>query len=123
MTKLDEIISDNFETLKTLSGVSIRYVREDSSVEMIAVAGSTDYAIEELSGLLESIQSRDFLVLASELVLGGSPVLPERGDEVREVLPNGEELIYPVMSPSGSRHYEYSDPYRVVIRIHTKQTR
>ena len=119
---MQSVIATNFETLKSMAGVTIRYMREDESVELTAVIGRTQYEELSLSGLFESSQSRDFLVRADDLKLGGHKITPERGDEIREVV-DGEELIYPVVSPRGSRQYEYSDPYRQIIRIHTKQTR
>ena len=68
---------------------------------------------------METVESRDFVFVASELNFGGKAVL-QSGDTITEVV-NGEEFTYPVLS-NGSRYFKYSDPFRQIIRVYTKQT-
>ena len=65
-------------------------------------------------------QSRDFLILAAEMVLDAEQVLPERGDRVRET--RGQQVfVYEVMAPGKEPCWRYSDPYRKTLRIHSQQ--
>ena len=113
-------LESSFRAMATAAGVAIRYVRGDDVVDLTAVPGTTDFETETSSGMFESHQARDYLILADDLSLGGASVKPKRGDEIRETVA-GEELTFPVMALGGSRHYSYSDPYRKILRVHTKQ--
>ena len=113
-------LSNSFEALRDAAGVSIRYVRGSESIAIFAVPGRTDYETETFGGVYDSHQSRDYLVLAGDMKISGNTILPERGDEIRETI-DGEDTVFPVLDLVGGRHYSFSDQYRVVIRIHTKQ--
>ena len=58
-------------------------------------------------------------MLTTDLLLAGVPVLPERGDRIRETQ-GATTYVYEVMAPGKEPHYRYSDPYRKTLRIHTK---
>ena len=77
------------------------------------------FEVDNGAGVLESFESRDFLVRAADLVLDGQKTLPERGDRVHETQ-DGTVYIYEVMAPGREPHYRFSDPYRRTLRIHTK---
>ena len=120
LTNIADILAQSFQTLASTGGVSIRYVRGDDVVDLTAVPGSTDYETETSGGIFESHQARDYLVLADDLKIGGDRVKPKRGDEIRETVA-GEEVTFPVMALGGSRHYDFSDPHRQILRVHSKQ--
>jgi hypothetical protein len=45
--------------------------------------------------------------------------LPVAGDRIRETV--GERVfVYEVLAPGNEPHYRYSDPFRKLLRIHTK---
>ena len=96
------------------------YQRGVDSVPVQATIGRTIFEVDNGHGVLERSESRDYLVLAVDLVLAGSPVLPERGDRIRET-DGGTTYVYEVMSPGKEPHWRWSDPYRKTLRIHTKQ--
>jgi len=89
------------------------------SVEVQAAVGKTVFEVDSGTGILEKVESRDFLIRASELVLDGAVALPERGDKVREE-GDGVTYVYEVMAPGREPHYRFSDPHRRALRIHTK---
>ncbi|MGE4157616.1 MAG: hypothetical protein AB7F75_00800 [Planctomycetota bacterium] len=100
--------------------VEVTYVRDTESVSVQATIGRTIFEVENGRGVLEKFESRDFLVLTQDLVLDGSPVLPERGDTILET--QGPTVhVYEVMAPGKEPHYRYSDPFRKTLRVHTKQ--
>ena len=99
---------------------SVTYQRGTDSVVLQATIGRTIFEIDNGHGVLERIESRDFLVLANDLVLLGSAVLPKRGDRIRETQ-GTVTYVYEVIAPGKEPEWRWSDPYRETLRIHTKQ--
>ena len=99
---------------------SVLYQRGVSSVEVLATIGRTVFEVDNGYGVLERTESRDYLILAADLVLEGEKMLPERGDRIRETQ-GAQTFVYEVMAPGKEPHWRYSDPYRKTLRIHTKQ--
>ena len=120
MASIAKQISDSLSSLQGTCGFSITYTRGDRAVTLTAVPGVTQYETES-GDIIESAQSRDFIILASDLKFGATAVLPERGDTIREVI-DGIETTYEVTSPSGVKHFSFVDYYRRVLKIHTTQT-
>jgi len=98
---------------------TVTYERGADSVEVSASIGRTIFDVGNGFGLVERTESRDYLVLTDDLVLGGGGTLPERGDRVRETQGTAV-FVYEVMAPGKEPHWRYSDPYRKTLRIHTK---
>jgi len=95
------------------------YARGVQSVDVAATVGKTTFEVDDGYGVLARHESRDFLVLAAELMLEGQTVLPERGDRIRET--QGRQVfVYEVTAPGKEPCWRYSDPYRKTLRIHTK---
>ena len=119
MTIADAVIA-SFSDVQGQAGVSIVYARADRAATLTAVPGTTEFEVES-GDVIEYAQSRNFSVLASELVLGGYPTTPRRGATIRETIA-GVETIFDVRAPAGNSHFAYSDPFRKVIKIFTTQT-
>jgi len=96
---------------------TIVYQRGHDSVEVLATIGSTTFNIDDGGGALLRIESRDYLIRAADLKIGETPVLPKRGDRIREA-----NYIYEVVGPGDEPCWRWSDGYRQTLRIHTKQT-
>ena len=98
----------------------VTYQRGQQWVVVAATVGRTVFETADDYGVVQRSESRDFLIAAADLVLGGSQVLPERGDRIRET--QGQKVyVYEVMAPGKEPQYRFSDPYRRTLRIHTKQ--
>lgn len=98
----------------------VTYRRGESTVDVAATIGKTAFEIDDGQGVIQRIESRDFLVLAADLVLDSVTTLPQRGDVIEE--PAGNiTLLYEVMAPGNEPCWRYSDAYRQSLRIHTKQ--
>ena len=95
---------------------SVVYRRGAANVTLAASLGSTNTEFQDASGMIEQYQSRDFIVQAADLVLGGVTVLPQRGDRITD-----GAATYEVLAPTGMECWKWSDPYRKAIRIHTKE--
>ena len=94
----------------------VMYSRGADSVQVAATVGSTTFEISDQYGAVEKWESRDFLVTAAALVLGGEPVEPQRGDRITD-----GAKVYEVLAPCKEDVFRPSDPYAVTLRIHTKQ--
>lgn len=100
--------------------VEVTYARGTGSVLVLATIGRTLFEVDGGRGILEKFETRDFLIRAQDLVLDGSPRLPERGDLIRETQGNVVH-VYEVMAPGKEPHFRYSDPFRKTLRVHAKE--
>ena len=99
---------------------TVSYHRGETSVEVQATIGKWTFEIDDGTGILEKIESRDFLISTADLVLAGLVTQPQRGDRIREL--SGDKVyVYEVLAPGKEDCWRYSDPYRKTLRIHTKQ--
>jgi len=97
----------------------VTYLRGNDSVNVAATIGRTEFEQADEYGVVHRTESRDFLVLAVDLVLAGKAELPRAGDRIREA--DGDQIfLYEVMAPGGEPPWRYSDPCRRTLRIHTK---
>jgi hypothetical protein len=95
------------------------YARGAISVQVAATVGKTVFHLDKGYGVQERIESRDYLILAVDLLLGGVPILPKAGEQVREI-EGGKVFVYEILAPGNEPCWRYSDLYRVTLRIHTK---
>lgn len=101
---------------------TVSYHRGAQAVGLFATVGKTVFALDAGHGFRERVESRDYLVAAEDLVLGGAVTLPRRGDRIQEVV-GGTTFVYEVMAPGQEPFYRFSDPYHRTLRIHTKLVR
>lgn len=98
----------------------VQYQRGGESVQIAATVGRTVFEQADDYGIIHRTESRDYLVLATDLLLASVQTLPKAGDRIRET--DGDKVfVYEVMAPGGEPAYRFSDPYRRTLRIHTKQ--
>ena len=99
---------------------SVVYQRGEDSVEVLATIGSTTFNIDDGGGALLRIEARDYLIRVADLMIGETPILPKRGDQIRET--SGDQTyVYEVVGPGDEPCWRWSDGYRQTLRIHTKQ--
>jgi len=87
-----------------------------NSVSLSATVGRTIFKQLDAYGRLIRTESRDFLVRAADLVLGGSQAEPVSGMQITE-----DTYTYEVMAPAGEPVWRWADINRITRRIHTKQ--
>ena len=108
--------SDWLEGMRTkYTTREIVYKRDGVSVALLASVGKTVFSISRDQGGFERYESRDYLILASDLILDGTETLPQRGDLILE-----DNHVYEVLVPGNEPCFRYSDLYRKSLRIHTK---
>ena len=99
---------------------AVTYHRGLFDVAVQATIGKTVFEIDDGTGILEKVESRDFLILAEDLVLNTVRTLPKRGDRIRET-DDDTVYVYEVLAPGREPHYRFSDANRKTLRVHTKQ--
>jgi hypothetical protein len=109
------------DRLKEHASRPVIYRRGVQQVTVQATVGRTLLKLDDgYGGVRMEWTDRDFLIHAADLVLGGNAVLPERGDLIRETQ-GAKTFIYEVMAPGKEPPWRWSDVFRKVLRIHTKQ--
>jgi hypothetical protein len=109
------------DMLKEHASRPVVYRRGAVEITVQATIGRTLLKLDDgYGGVRMEWTDRDFLIHAADLVLGAVVVLPERGDVIRETQ-GDKTFVYEVMAPGKEPAWRWSDVYRKVLRIHTKQ--
>jgi hypothetical protein len=103
---------------RSVFGVPITYYDGDRNVDLVALRGRSAFEVLTAAGQIDSYESDDFICLAADLVIDGTPVLPIVGAVVQIAAGGGYEK-YEVLKLPGKKPYTL-DPTRTVLRIHTK---
>jgi hypothetical protein len=112
--------SDWLESQRTKFATrEVVYRRGSATVNVLATIGRTLFELDNGYGVLEKAETRDYLILAADLILDTQLTLPQRGDKILET-DQGRTYVYEVLAPGREPHWRYSDPYRRTLRIHTK---
>jgi hypothetical protein len=96
---------------------SVRYWRGSNSAMVQATVGTSRFESQGTSGILETWESRDFVMKAGTLPFGE----PARHDRIIETV-NGVEITYEVTSPRGVPVFHWGDAFRQTLRVHTVST-
>lgn len=97
----------------------IVYSRSATIAQLNATIGETLFEQGDESGIVHRIETRDFIVRASDLSAAGLwPPMP--GDRIREA-GDSTTYIYEVMDIAGEPSWKFSDRGRRAVRIHAKQ--
>ena len=94
---------------------SVTYRRGATEAAVNATYGRTEYEVEDDYGIRVGASVTDFLILAADF----TPTFgePEAGDQIV-----ADGTIFEVMSLGSQGHWQWSDPHRQTLRIHTKET-
>lgn len=122
---MTDVLSDGLswlgDKMAASAAIIVVYRRGEAAQELPATIGRTIF--EQLSastGLLERFESRDFVIRATDLVVGGAAILPAPGDRIVETAGN-TTWTYEVMPLGEGPCWRYDDPARVRVRVHAKQ--
>lgn len=108
------------DQLKEHASREVIYVRGADQVSVQATLGRTLLKLDDgYGGVRMEWTDRDFLIPAADLVLSGNPILPQRGDRIRETV-GSQVFVFEVLAPGKEPPWRWSDPFRTTLRIHTK---
>ena len=102
--------------MKSSASTTCAYKRGANTSQVAAAIGSSMFESQNQSGVVESWEARDYIVQTADLPYGE----PQRGDMIIEEL-DGVSTFYEVVTPRGVPLFHYADPFRTMVRIHTKQ--
>lgn len=106
------------QQLAAAAGTNCAYRRGGNTAQITATIGRSVFeASSQSGGVMESWESRDYLVKTEELPYGE----PQRGDLIVEEV-NGIATFYEVAAPRGVPVFHYADAFGTMCRVHTKQT-
>ena len=94
----------------------VMYRRGADEIPVSATIGRTLMKLADgEGGVRMEWTDRDFLIRADLLVIAGNRITPERGDRLID-----DGKVHEVMAPGGEPPWRVSDPFGVMLRIHTK---
>lgn len=97
---------------------AVLYSRSGVTVGFDATAGKTEFDVDS-QGLVERIESHDWIFPARRLILAVGQTLPQAGDQITE--PGGStHYVYEVTRFGNNPPYTFLDPGRTMLRVHTK---
>ena len=96
------------------AGKPVVYSSGGVAVTLTATIGRSQFDAANQSGIVETWESRDFIIKAGALPLGE----PLRHDRITETDGSGT-VVYEVSAPRGVPLWRFGDAYRKTIRIHT----
>lgn len=102
--------------LKRATGITVTYWRGPKSVELTVIPGLTRMEVDNIDGAVTSEVVPDFLIKVIDLVINNEQVTPKRHDRIEW---NGR--MFELFSVGSSREYDYTDQYRTMYRVHTKE--
>jgi hypothetical protein len=102
------------DRLSASASRSVRYYRGTDYGVVAATVGSSRFESQGTSGVIETWESRDFMIRYGSLPFGE----PQRHDKVVETI-NGVDVTYEVTSPRGVPVFHYGDAFRQTVRVHT----
>jgi hypothetical protein len=126
VSRITAAVSRLASRLQSRAGVSVVYTREagqpgERSVTLVAIPGGERQPVTEPQGRGGRVDrlDRDYLIVAADLVLGGTLVTPESGDRVTETI-DGTACVFELLATPGEPCWRYTDATRQMIRVHTK---
>lgn len=94
----------------------VTYARSVASVEVPATIGRSEFQVEDVSGLMLNVETRDYIIPRCDLELDGTLVEPQPADRIIE-----GTCIYEVSSPGpGIEVWKWDGEFKSRYRIHTK---
>lgn len=104
------------DTLKLVASQSVTITRGEQTATVSATVGRSVFESQDTSGIVETWESRDFILITGDLPFGE----PQRGDTVVETI-DGTACTYEVTAPRGTPLFHYADAFQQSVRIHTKR--
>lgn len=102
--------------LKDCASDNVTITRNGQSATVKATVGNSVFEAEGQNGIIETWESRDFILKTSDLPFGD----PQRGDRITEIIA-GENCVYEITAPRGTPLFHYADAFQASVRLHTKR--
>lgn len=117
-------------TMQAQAAIDIVYRRGEKGtvLERKAWIGRTMFRVHDQGNSRVIWSDRDFLIPVADLTIDGVQVTPEEGDWIIQNFSGqpdaaGTNQRFEMMAPEGEPTWRYSDPQRMIYRIHTKRVK
>ena len=118
---IDQDLADHYADLQAERSVAVTYARAAATVSLEPLPGKSEFERFDHRGTKTTYHSRDFLILATDLVISGSQTEPAAGDEITE--DDGTTIhTFEVLPFGEGQPWRHADQHRTIYRIHTKRT-
>ena len=107
--------------LKTVAGRTVTYTRGASSVSLTAAVSMHEYQVIDTEGFETQVVSRDYFLMAADLIIGGSVVAPRAGDQITESIGGIDQTFEAMNLGDSGPAWNEADPDGTLIVVHTKR--
>ena len=122
MSAFADAIAAGLGSVRDVAGVSIIYARGSNQISLTAVPARSLLQSTDVESLVQvQFTTRDYVIVAAELVIDSELTLPRKGDRITETI-GGQNKTFEVLKTDGDRFFSYCDDARSRIRVHTKET-
>jgi hypothetical protein len=107
MNAFQQAINQNYQLVLSITGVPVTYHTTNGDTSLVAVVGRSQH---EISSEWETMISscRDYIFAVGN-------ISPKVGDQIIE-----DGKIYEVNAPNGKDCFEFADPSKTWVRVHTQ---
>jgi hypothetical protein len=119
MTVFSSAVGHAYKAMQSIYGVDVTYQRPSTSQSVTiskAVPGRSEHDVSQDGMVIEQVKSRDFLILASALQLGGAETLPRKGDRIIE-----GSKTFAILAMGTEAQWKWTDQSQTVLRVHTRE--
>jgi hypothetical protein len=124
MSLFDTAISGALGTIRQICGNPVAYLQGGTTPidqpSIRAGIAATEWELDDGGTVVETWTSRDYLIAASDLTVGGKLITPAKGDQINETI-NSIPRTFEVMAPQGKPVFSFSDRGMTQLRVHTKE--
>ena len=118
-TPLERAVLAGYKGLQAVHNVDITLSRGASSTPIPKVVpGRSSHDVMSKGQLVEQVQSRDFMILASAYKFNDVVSLPQRGDRITE---DATGKVYAVLASGTEAQWRWMDQCKLILRVHTKE--
>jgi hypothetical protein len=103
---------------------SVVYVRGSQQCQLDASLGRTQFEVTDQVGMLQNVDSHDFILRSAEMLFDGEQFIPKAFDSIH-IVRGGVTHQYTVVQYGNSldspgQIYRWCDPFGKQIRVHTR---
>jgi len=114
MTFLKRSTSSLLAYLQAAGGESLTYCFDSIDIPVIGIKTEAMVMVETFSGQHNETKITDWIIKGSDLQIGGEEIEPEEGNQIFY----GDE-VYEVYPVGNQKPWEYVDPYKTILRVHS----
>ena len=114
--RMIEAVEKLASDLNVHASILVAYTQGATTLtDVLATVGRTPFEVMD-GEVMIAYESRDYIIRAADLAVGGTRIIPASGDTITEA----DGKVYEVSVPKPLNVYESFGPTGTVLKIHTK---